>query len=85
MEAAQQVEVAVPEWAPLARGHLPATESVGSVRFSATALPTNLVPAARDEGVTVAQSRGLDQSGHVVACLVPGTAVGGISPLADCR
>jgi hypothetical protein len=54
--------------------------SLGRVRFYATELPTPLGPRS-----TRFRLVGLDRNGDVVACLVPATAVDGVSPLSDCR
>jgi len=66
-------------------------DSLGSVRFYATEAPTSIFRPPR-RGATGAPSlfrplelAGLDDDGNVVACLVPATARGGISPLTDCQ
>jgi hypothetical protein len=84
IESAQQVEIKFANGHVLRVATFPAPDSVGRVRFYATLLPADIVPTAPDQRITVVQLRGLDQSGKVVACLVPQTAVDGISPLADC-
>jgi hypothetical protein len=60
--------------------------SLGRVRFYAAELPADvhLGPGPGDRQL-VDRLTGLDSSGAVVACLVPATAVDGISPLSDCR
>jgi hypothetical protein len=55
----------------------PGPSELGNVRFYAT--PTS---AASPD---VSKLIGLSPSGKVIACLVPSTAVEGVSPLSDCR
>ena len=60
--------------------------SLGRVRFYAAELPADVHLGSRPTNrAPVERLSGLDSSGTVVACLVPGTAVEGISPLSDCR
>ena len=59
------------------------SQSLGRVRFYAGPLPAGVVPAPGRAPVD--RVTGLDENGEVVACLVPKTAEGGGSPLADCR
>jgi hypothetical protein len=84
IETAKKVEIKFPNGRVLRVATFPAPESVGRVRFYATPLPADVMPTAPGQGITVVQLRGLDQSGNVVACLVPESAIDGISPLSDC-
>jgi hypothetical protein len=77
--SAYEVEVQLENGELLRVPTFAAPESVGDVRFYAAPLPSG-VKAAQPERLT-----GLDESGDVVACLVPQTAVDGVSPLSDCR
>lgn len=60
-----------------------APASLGDVRFYATQIPDR--DAAQAAFPAEAKLIGYDQDGNVVACLVPKTAVDGVSPLADCE
>jgi hypothetical protein len=64
-----------------------APDSVGHVRFYAAQLPEGVSlprPSRTTFRFFVARLAGLDAEGHVVACLVPRTAVNGGSPLSAC-
>lgn len=76
VESAEQVEVDFGDGYVLRVATFPAPESVGRVRFYATPVSESASPQ---------RIVGLDGNGKVVACLVPRTAVSGVSPLADCR
>jgi hypothetical protein len=65
-------------------------ESLGRIRFYATQLPATIRMPPPDLGFEgqrtfIDSLAGLDKDGKVVACLVPRTAVNGVSPLSDCR
>jgi hypothetical protein len=63
-----------------------APASLGHVRFYATQLPASVTLPGSDTGQRfIDKLTGLDNDGDVVACLVPLTAVDGVSPLSDCR
>jgi hypothetical protein len=87
IEAAQQVEIHFGNGDVLRLPTFAAPESLGPVRFYATELPTGVAPTRPGPGQTQAVQKlaGLDANGNVVACLVPQTAVSGVSPLSDCR
>jgi hypothetical protein len=87
IESARRVEVTFANRRVLRVDTFAVPDSAGHVRFYATPLPADVAGSASNKGVmvTVVQLRGLDQSGNVVACLVPQSAVDGISPLSDCR
>ncbi len=63
-----------------------APASLGHVRFYATQLPAGMSPPSPATSVRfIDKLTGLDNDGNIVACLVPVTAVNGVSPLSDCR
>jgi hypothetical protein len=60
--------------------------SLGHIRFYAAQLPSSVqLPPPRPEQPFINKLGGLDGDGNVVTCLVPQTAVNGISPLSDCH
>ena len=67
--------------------------SLGHVRFYAAQLPASIprpLPGQRLDAHNApsfmpTKLAGLDSDGNIVACLVPRTAVDGVSPLSDCR
>jgi hypothetical protein len=67
--------------------------SLAHVRFYAAQLPTSIpmpIPGQRLDAHNEPSSMptklaGLDRDGNIVACLVPRTAVDGVSPLSDCQ
>jgi len=64
--------------------------SLGHVRFYAAQLPASIpLPpprlGAHKQPTFINKLAGLDGDGNVVACLVPRTAVDGVSPLSDCQ
>jgi hypothetical protein len=86
IEDAEDVEIHFSNGDVLRAPTFPAPESVGPVRFYATPLPAADTPESPGRNaVHPIELAGLDESGNVVACLVPRTAVNGISPLSDCR
>lgn len=87
IEAAQEVEIRFGNGEILRAPTFAAPESLGPVRFYAVQLPTGVAPTPLGPGhIEMVQSiAGLDTDGNVVACLVPQTAVDGVSPLSDCR
>jgi hypothetical protein len=60
-----------------------APKSLGGVRFYAAPLPA--AARALHAGPAIEKLTGYDHNGNVVACLLPSTAVDGVSPLSDCR
>jgi hypothetical protein len=74
---ASQVEIRFTDGQILRVPTFAAPTSLGRVRFYATPLPTHeFVPKS---------VAGLDSNGNVIACLVPGKALDGISPLSACK
>jgi hypothetical protein len=85
---ARRVEVRFTDGHTLRLPTFAGPSSLGQVRFYASPLRAG----APLPGLTKSRSRppvdklaGLDNRGSVVACLVPATAVDGISPLSDCQ
>jgi hypothetical protein len=84
-ESASEVEIRLASGAVLRVPTFAAPASLGHVRFYATQLPAGLSPSGPASVGFVDRLAGLDAGGDVVACLVPETAVAGVSPLSDCR
>jgi hypothetical protein len=82
VDRATQVEIRFAGGRTMRLATFAGVPSLGSVRFYASELPAGVVPGPGHE--LVEELRGLNASGAVVACLVPRTAVDGVSPLADC-
>jgi hypothetical protein len=88
IDKASQVAIQFEEGEVLRVPTFSGPDSLGSVRFYATEVPTGIFPPPRPGETTLFGSlklAGLDDDGNVVACLARTTARGGISPLSDCQ
>jgi len=93
IEQASTVEIRFQDGTTLQAPTIAAPPPLEHIRFYAAPLPPAEYPAdtlgtlhvATKHVATITWLAGLDASGRVIACLAPGTAKNGVSPLTDCR
>jgi hypothetical protein len=76
--SAERVSVEFQDGTRIQLSTTPTNDKLNDIRFYATTVPARLVGQP-------ARLTGFDHRGSVVACLVPRTAVDGVSSLSDCR
>jgi hypothetical protein len=83
VETATEVEIRYRDGEVVKAPTFPGPDSLGHVRFYAVQLPADLAPKPR-RLFDIDKVIGRSTDGSVVACLVPRTAVNGVSPLSAC-